>query len=68
MGTFQPIDDDEFNIPPVDFEPTLESILNDVDNQSLSEDEVGHHESGTTQQPQLVLEQIVSVNKCENYY
>ncbi|OXA63103.1 Vacuolar protein sorting-associated protein 8 [Folsomia candida] len=54
----KPIDDDEFNIPPVDFEPTLESILNDVDNQSLSEDEVGHHESGTTQQPQLVLEQI----------
>jgi len=27
----KPIDDDEFNIPPVDFVPSLESILNDVD-------------------------------------
>ncbi|CAG7727060.1 unnamed protein product [Allacma fusca] len=34
-----PIDDDEFHIPAVDFEPTLESILNDVDNVSASDDE-----------------------------
>jgi len=35
----QPIDDDEFNIPAVEFEPSLESILNDLDLDSLSDEE-----------------------------
>lgn len=39
----KPIDDDEFNIPSVDFVPSLESILNDTDDQSMSDDEGGPH-------------------------
>lgn len=39
------LDDNEYDIPPVDHAPTLESILNDVDDRgSISEDEVsGNH-------------------------
>ncbi|CAL8101722.1 unnamed protein product [Orchesella dallaii] len=48
-----PIDDDEFNIPPVDFEPTLESILNDVDDQSISDDEGHGHQISTQPQVQV---------------
>ncbi|XP_063227477.1 vacuolar protein sorting-associated protein 8 homolog [Bacillus rossius redtenbacheri] len=37
------LDDEEFDIPPVEHTPTLESILNDVEDQaSLSEDEVSN--------------------------
>ncbi|XP_046386782.1 vacuolar protein sorting-associated protein 8 homolog isoform X2 [Ischnura elegans] len=38
---FDELDDSEYDIPPVDKAPTLESILNDIDDQcSLSEDEL----------------------------
>jgi hypothetical protein len=55
----KPIDDDEFNIPPVDFEPSLESILNDVEDGSVSDEEVHALGFQDPVQPNLLLDQLV---------
>jgi hypothetical protein len=55
----QPIDDDEFNIPPLEFEPTLESIMNDMDNQSLTDDEEHAHDVHAQSQ-MMVLDPMVT--------
>ena len=52
----QPIDDDEFNIPALDFEPTLESILNDVEDGSWSDDEG----QGVALEPIQLIQNLVS--------
>lgn len=45
LTIFIQIDDAEFNIPKVDFIPTVESILNDEDVSLLSEDDLANYQS-----------------------
>lgn len=64
----QPIDDSEFDIPSVDYEPTLESILNGVYGDSLSEEDpfqnYGDGAGVAHQISDIPVQQLVCVELC----